>query len=153
MEVANKCAEVNNIEACSVDELIKDKEIEIILNLTIPKAHYEIAKKSLENGKHIYSEKPMAVNFEDGKHLLQLSTEKGLYIGNAPDTFLGGGIQKSIELVPSYCIDFCRYYHPSRYCESSHCCDSRIDFISSKHTNFKTSVTKQKKKRKKWQIK
>ena len=101
MEVANKCAEVNNIEACSVDELIKDKEIEIILNLTIPKAHYEIAKKSLENGKHIYSEKPMAVNFEDGKHLLQLSKEKGLYIGNAPDTFLGGGIQKSIELVSS----------------------------------------------------
>ena len=101
MEVANKCAEVNNIEACSVDDIIKDKEIEIILNLTIPKAHYEIAKKSLENGKHIYSEKPMAVNFEDGKHLLQLSTEKGLYIGNAPDTFLGGGIQKSIELVSS----------------------------------------------------
>jgi predicted dehydrogenase len=101
MEVANKCAEVNNIEACSVDDIIKDKEIEIILNLTIPKAHYEIAKKSLENGKHIYSEKPMAVNFEDGKHLLQLSKEKGLYIGNAPDTFLGGGIQKSIELVSS----------------------------------------------------
>jgi predicted dehydrogenase len=101
MEVANKCAEVNNIETCSVDDIIKDKEIEIILNLTIPKAHYEIAKKSLENGKHIYSEKPMAVNFEDGKHLLQLSKEKGLYIGNAPDTFLGGGIQKSIELVSS----------------------------------------------------
>ena len=101
MEVANKCAKVNNIEACSVDDIIKDKEIEIILNLTIPKAHYEIAKKSLENGKHIYSEKPMAVNFEDGKHLLQLSKEKGLYIGNAPDTFLGGGIQKSIELVSS----------------------------------------------------
>ena len=101
MEVANKCAEVNDIEACGVDDLIKDKEIEIILNLTIPKAHYEIAKKSLENGKHIYSEKPMAVNFEDGKHLLQLSKEKGLYIGNAPDTFLGGGIQKSIELVSS----------------------------------------------------
>jgi predicted dehydrogenase len=41
----------------------------------------------------------MAVNFEDGKHLLELSKEKGLYIGNAPDTFLGGGIQKSIELI------------------------------------------------------
>jgi len=99
MEIANKCAEVNRIEACSVDDIIEDKEIEIILNLTIPKAHYEIAKKSLENGKHIYSEKPMAINFEDGKHLLKLSKEKGLYIGNAPDTFLGGGIQKSIELV------------------------------------------------------
>ncbi len=98
-EVANKCASLNNIEACSVDEIIEDRDIEIILNLTIPKAHYEIAKKSLENGKHIYSEKPMAVNFEDGKNLLELSKEKGLYIGNAPDTFLGGGIQKSIELI------------------------------------------------------
>ena len=99
MEVANKCADLNNIEACSVDDIIEDKDIEIILNLTIPKAHYEIAKKSLDNGKHIYSEKPLAVNFEDGQHLLQLSKEKGLYIGNAPDTFLGGGIQKSIELL------------------------------------------------------
>mgnify|MGYP006162525297 FL=1 len=99
MEVANKCADLNNIEACSVDDIIEDKDIEIILNLTIPKAHYEIAKKSLDNGKHIYSEKPLAVNFEDGQHLLQLSKEKELYIGNAPDTFLGGGIQKSIELL------------------------------------------------------
>ena len=72
MEVANKCADLNNIEACSVDDIIEDKDIEIILNLTIPKAHYEIAKKSLDNGKHIYSEKPLAVNFEDGQHLLQL---------------------------------------------------------------------------------
>jgi len=101
METAKKCAEENNIEACSVDEILLDNEIEIILNLTIPKAHYEIAKKSLENGKHVYGEKPMAINFEDGERLLQLSTEKGLYIGNAPDTFLGGGIQKSIELLKS----------------------------------------------------
>ncbi len=43
----------------------------------------------------------MAINFEDGERLLQLSTEKGLYIGNATDTFLGGGIQKSIELLKS----------------------------------------------------
>ena len=74
METAKKCAEENNIEACSVDEILLDNEIEIILNLTIPKAHYEIAKKSLENGKHVYGEKPMAINFEDGERLLQLST-------------------------------------------------------------------------------
>ena len=60
-----------------------------------------MAKKSLEHGKHVYSEKPIAVNFNDGKNLLKIANEKNLYIGNAPDTFLGGGIQKSIELVSS----------------------------------------------------
>ena len=54
---------------------------------------------ALENGKHSYAEKPMAVNFEDGKKLLELAKEKNLYIGNAPDTFLGGGIQKTRELI------------------------------------------------------
>ena len=98
-ENAQKCADTYNITACSVDELLKDTEIEVILNLTIPRAHYEVAKQSLENGKHVYSEKPMAVNFSEGEELLALSKSKGLYIGNAPDTFLGGGIQKSIDLI------------------------------------------------------
>jgi predicted dehydrogenase len=78
---------------------MNDSEIEIVLNLTIPRAHYEVAKKSLDHGKHVYSEKPMAVNFVEGEELLKLANSKGLYIGNAPDTFLGGGIQKSIDLI------------------------------------------------------
>ncbi len=98
-ENAQKCADTYDITACSVDEILKDTEIEVILNLTIPRAHYEVAKQSLENGKHVYSEKPMAVNFSEGEELLALSKSKGLYIGNAPDTFLGGGIQKSIDLI------------------------------------------------------
>ena len=52
-----------------------------------------------ENGKHSYAEKPLAVNFEDGKKLVELANKKNLYIGNAPDTFLGGGIQKTRELI------------------------------------------------------
>ena len=95
---AIKCAKTYKIKALSVKELLKDKEVEIILNLTIPKAHYQIAKLALTNDKHIYSEKPLAINFKDGKDLLKLSKKKKLYIGNAPDTFLGGGIQKSKEL-------------------------------------------------------
>ena len=98
-EASSQCAKDYNIIASSVDELLNDPEIEIILNLTIPKAHYEVAKNSLESGKHVYSEKPMAVNFSDGEKLLEISKSKNLYIGNAPDTFLGGGIQKSIELI------------------------------------------------------
>ena len=97
--IALKCAKTYKIKALSVRELLKDQEVEIILNLTIPKAHYQIAKQSLLNGKHVYSEKPMAINFKDGKDLLQIAKKRKLYIGNAPDTFLGGGIQKSKELV------------------------------------------------------
>ena len=67
METAKKCAIHYNIEAVTVEELLKDKEIEIILNLTIPRAHFEVSKKTLENGKHSYAEKTMSVNFKDGK--------------------------------------------------------------------------------------
>ena len=101
LDAANQCAKTYNIEAVSVEEILKDKEIEIILNLTIPKAHYEIAKRSLQAGKHTYSEKPLAINFIEGKELLKLSKEKRLYVGCAPDTFLGGGIQKTKELIDS----------------------------------------------------
>ena len=72
-ENAKKCAETYGITACSLDDLLNDPEIEIILNLTIPRAHFEVAKQSLDKGKHVYSEKPMAVNFSEGQELLELN--------------------------------------------------------------------------------
>ena len=98
-KASKRCALNFGIKSVTVNELLKDTEIEIILNLTIPKAHYQISKKALINGKHVYSEKPLAINLNDGKKLLKISKKKKLYLGNAPDTFLGGGIQKSKELV------------------------------------------------------
>ena len=98
-EVSKKCAKIYNIESKTVNQLFKDKEVEIILNLTPPKAHYIISKKSLLHGKHVYSEKPMAINLNNGKELLKIAKRKKLYIGNAPDTFLGGGNQKSKQLL------------------------------------------------------
>ena len=97
--IAKKCAYKYGIKSLGVNEILKDNEIEIIINLTIPKAHYEVAKKALLNNKHVYSEKPMAINLKEGKELLKISKIKKLYIGNAPDTFLGGGNQKSKELL------------------------------------------------------
>lgn len=79
--------------ACTVDELLAMDEIEIVVNLTIPHAHAEIALASLEAGKHAYSEKPFAVHKADGRRVLELAREKGLLVGCAPDTFLGGGNQ------------------------------------------------------------
>ena len=96
---AKKCASTYKIKALSVKNLLKDKEIEIILNLTVPRAHFEVSKKALLNNKHVYTEKPMAINLKDGKELLKISKRKKLYIGNAPDTFLGGGNQKSKEIL------------------------------------------------------
>ena len=101
MDAAKKCASLYNISAVSVDEILKDKDIEIILNLTIPRAHFEISEKALLAGKHSYSEKPLCINFEDGKKLLEVSKKNNLYLGSAPDTFLGGGIQKTKELIDS----------------------------------------------------
>ena len=96
---AKKCSKRYGIKALSVNQIFKDDQIEIILNLTPPKEHYKISKKALLNDKHVYSEKPMAINLADGKELLKIANMKKLYIGNAPDTFLGGGNQKSKELL------------------------------------------------------
>ena len=100
-QAAIKCSKNYGIKSLSVSNLLKDNEIEIILNLTPPKSHYQIAKKALLNGKHVYSEKPLAINLKDGKELLNIANKKKLYLGNAPDTFLGGGNQKSKELLES----------------------------------------------------
>jgi len=103
-EAAKKCASTYKIKSLSINQLLNDREIEIILNLTIPKAHYEVAKKALLHNKHVYSEKPMAISLDQGKELLKLAKKKKLYIGNAPDTFLGGGNQKSKEILESNSI-------------------------------------------------
>ena len=98
-QTAQECAKKYNIQIATVDEILQDKEIEIILNLTIPRAHFEVSKKTLLAGKHSYSEKPLCINFKDGKNLLEISKKNNLYLGSAPDTFLGGGIQKTRSLI------------------------------------------------------
>lgn len=82
-------------------ELIADPDIDIILNLTTPQAHYEYNLAALKAGKHVYTEKPLAMTFEQGGELVSLAKEKGLLIGCAPDTFLGGRLQNIRELIDS----------------------------------------------------
>jgi predicted dehydrogenase len=99
MEAAKAKAEKFGVKAVTVDELISDPGIEIVLNLTIPKAHAEIMLQALESGKHAYSEKPLALTFDEGKKIIATAKAKGLKVGCAPDTFLGGGLQTCRKLI------------------------------------------------------
>jgi predicted dehydrogenase len=80
-------------------DMFNDKEIEIVLNLTTPKQHYGVAIEALRHGKNTHSEKPMSVSLKDAKELFDLGREKGLLVGVAPDTFMGGGIQTCRKLL------------------------------------------------------
>ena len=89
----------NGAIACTVDEILADPEIKIILNITIPKAHYSVAKAALEAGKSVYNEKPLTITREEGKELREIATAKGLRLGGAPDTFMGAGIQTCRKII------------------------------------------------------
>ncbi|TKD70825.1 Gfo/Idh/MocA family protein [Pseudalkalibacillus hwajinpoensis] len=86
-------------EVLEVDQLLEDKSINLVINLTIPAAHADVSLRALESGKHVYVEKPLAISLEDGKRVLAKAEEKGLLVGSAPDTFLGGGLQTCKKLI------------------------------------------------------
>jgi predicted dehydrogenase len=94
-----KAAEHGVPRALSVGELLADPEIEIVVNLTVPAVHAEVSLAIIAAGKHVYSEKPLATRREDGKAILDAAREKGVRVGCAPDTFLGGGLQTSRKLI------------------------------------------------------
>lgn len=82
-------------------EAFNDPEVEVILNLTRPYEHYEVTKQALLHGKHVYSEKPLAVDMTEADELVALAEEKGLQLGGAPDTFMGAGIQTARRIIDS----------------------------------------------------
>ncbi len=100
-ELARQRAGEFGVTARTVDELLADPGIEIIVNLTVPKAHVAVAMRALEAGKHTYSEKPLGIDFAEGRSLAEAARAKGLRIGAAPDTFLGGSHQTARELIDS----------------------------------------------------
>jgi predicted dehydrogenase len=95
----SQAAEFGIPKVLSVEEMLADPEIEVVLNLTIPQVHAAIGMSALEAGKSIYGEKPLALDREEGLALLRLAQQRHLHIGSAPDTFLGGGIQTCIDLI------------------------------------------------------
>ncbi len=99
VERMNATAEEYGIKAMTMDEILADPEIEIVLNLTNPAAHYPITKQLLEAGKNVWSEKMIAVDLEQGKELVKIAEAHNVRLGVAPDTFLGGAIQTARYIV------------------------------------------------------
>ena len=83
----------------TMEELFADDEIDVVLNLTRPYQHFAVSKAALLAGKHVYSEKPLGVDLDEGRELVKIAEEKGLWLGGAPDTFLGSAIQSCRELI------------------------------------------------------
>lgn len=85
--------------AVTVGQLLADPAVEIVVNLTIPQAHYPVAMQALDAGKHVHGEKPLCVTLEEGRRLVAHAKARGLRLGCAPDTFLGGAHQTARKLV------------------------------------------------------
>ena len=101
MERSRAAAETYGVRAVSVSELLDDADIQIVVNLTVPQAHAEVSAAILEAGKSVYSEKPLGLELVEAEELLALAESKGLRVGCAPDTFLGGGLQTCRDLLDS----------------------------------------------------
>lgn len=99
MARAQARAEEYHIDALSVADLLAHPDIDIVVNLTIPAAHAEVAQAAIAHGKSVYSEKPLALNTTDGKAILDQASAAGVRVGCAPDTFLGGGLQTCRKLI------------------------------------------------------
>jgi predicted dehydrogenase len=94
-----KAAEKGVAKAGTVKQILQDPDIDLIVNLTVPKAHAEINRAALLAGKHAYCEKPFSVTKEEGQKVLALAKMKKLRVGTAPDTFLGAGLQTCRKLI------------------------------------------------------
>ncbi len=86
-------------KAMAVDQLLADRSIDIVLNLTIPQAHVPVSLAALEAGKHVYLEKPLGIDRQEGKKVIDLAKAKNLRVGCAPDTFMGAAIQTARKLI------------------------------------------------------
>lgn len=93
-----KAAE-QGVRADTVEGLLAAPDVDLVVNLTIPAAHAEVNRAALLAGKHAYCEKPFALNMTDGAAIAALARERGLLVGCAPDTFLGGGQQTARDAV------------------------------------------------------
>jgi predicted dehydrogenase len=99
LEVSKAKGEQFGVRVQTPDELLKNSEIDVVINLTPPLEHYKVSSAIVLAGKHAYSEKPFALSIEEGKALKKAADERGVRVGGAPDTFLGGSHQQVRNIV------------------------------------------------------
>ena len=99
MDNAKARAAEFGVRAETVDGLLAANDVDLVINLTIPAAHVEVSRAILSAGKHVYSEKPFVLSLSEAKELGDLAHAKGLRIGSAPDTFMGGSHQLARNLI------------------------------------------------------
>lgn len=98
-DAAKARAEEFGIQAKTIRDLLADPAIDLVVNLTVPQVHAQVGMEILRAGKHAYSEKPLAIDLDEGRQLLELARGTGLRVGCAPDTFLGAGLQTCRKLL------------------------------------------------------
>ncbi len=91
----------HGVTAYTVDELLGHPDIDILVNLTVPQVHAQVSQAIVAAGKHVYSEKPLALDRDEGQQVLDAAAAAGLRVGCAPDTFLGGGLQTCRAVIDS----------------------------------------------------
>ena len=101
-ESAEKKATEFGIRAATNEEILKDPEVELAVILTPPPTHYELIKSALLAGKHVYTEKPLAMEVPKAEELLKLADEKGLRLGAAPETLMGSALQTARRALPPF---------------------------------------------------
>lgn len=104
LSAAQQRADEFGVRASSVDDLLAAQDVDIVVNLTIPAAHYAVSRSIIDAGKHVYSEKPFVLSVQEGKDLLRRAKRKNVRVGSAPDTFLGGAHQHARHLIDSGAI-------------------------------------------------
>lgn len=103
-DTARRQAEAFGLKAMDNYEIIASPEVDLLLNLTVPAAHFEISMQALQAGKHVFTEKPLATNAAEGRQLVEAAKVRGLLIGSAPDTFLGAAGRHARRLMESGAI-------------------------------------------------
>jgi len=93
-----------NPDVCSYEEMLADRNVDLVMNLTNPKAHFGLNIRALEAGKHVHAEKPLCVTREEGRRLLDAAGKNNVRLGCAPDTFLGSGHQTARALIDNGAI-------------------------------------------------
>ena len=100
-EAARQRATEFGVAAQTPDELLANSEVDVVVNLTIPDTHYRVTMDALSANKHVYSEKPFVLTLEQGKAVREAAQQRGLAVGSAPDTFLGGAHQQARAIIDS----------------------------------------------------